>query len=129
MIEDGERRPGVFYKDGKIVRWECQDCKNRDITYFMVRQELWDEVGLTGIICPECFEKRIGRTLTINDFSNALSNNELRYGYALAERDLRVGLLHHLAYASYGDRIDHTAEINKFFDKVEQWISQNKTHS
>ena len=71
MIEDGERRPGVFYKDGKLHHYECQDCKKQSPMHFMAKDHIWEAAGMDkGIICPECFEVRLGRKLGIEDFKD-----------------------------------------------------------
>ena len=109
MIEDGERRPGVFYKDGKIDHYECQDCKQRDITYFMVKDEVWEASGVgKGIICPQCFEARLGRKLTIQDFKKVPSNNEIFYGYELAQSfyiKRQMDLLRRIMDSDWGKRV------------------------
>jgi hypothetical protein len=86
MIEDGERRPGVFYKDGRPHHYECQDCKKPDPVHFMVKDSIWEEAGMgKGIICPECFEIRLGRRLGIQDFKDVPSNDMFFYGYQMAK--------------------------------------------
>ena len=86
MIEDGERRPGVFYKDGKLHHYECQDCKKQNPMHFMAKDHIWEAAGMDkGVICPECFEVRLGRKLGIEDFKAVPSNDEIFYGYGLAQ--------------------------------------------
>ena len=55
--------------------WICPDCgKNTNIDnkdYYMVTDELWHKHGNgEGMICVDCFEKRLGRKLTKNDIKH-----------------------------------------------------------
>lgn len=87
-----EKRPGAFYKDDKLIRYECQDCKERDPVIFMVKKDLWAQIGLKGFICPECFERRLGRLLVLEDFETKnFANQGIFYGYKFAKR-IRGGL-------------------------------------
>lgn len=84
-----EVRPGVFKRDNKFTRYECQDCKIPSPLIFKVHQELWDGTGLTGIICLECFEKKLGRSMTIDDFTTTgYANEHIHFGYKLAKKEI-----------------------------------------
>jgi hypothetical protein len=51
----------------------------------MVHDYLWRQSCLQGIVCIECFEKAIGRLLTLNDLkTNALCNHNLPVGWFLS---------------------------------------------
>ena len=65
-------RPGVFEKivDGQVSKsfhYECQDCEEPYPSLFVVKDELWNRLGLKGWICRICFEKRLGRKLKLED--------------------------------------------------------------
>lgn len=76
-------RPGVgrraIFLGGHVlfekVFW-CQDCKTtaHGLTNFMVENTLWRSQHLTGIICWQCFEERIGRQLEEEDLKDVPSN-------------------------------------------------------
>lgn len=62
---------------GKQVSHYCQDCLTPFPEMFMVRNQLWQQMGLDGLICIDCFERRLGRPLTRRDFSSAPINKFL----------------------------------------------------
>ena len=59
-------------------RFTCEDCGNPDYEMYMVNDDLWDEYGNDNkTLCLSCLEKRMGRKLTKDDFTdheNALVN-------------------------------------------------------
>jgi len=57
----------------------CQDCQARPHKVFMVKDYLWSESELEGIICHECFEKRLGRRLEIDDLTEYPCNDWLKW--------------------------------------------------
>jgi len=80
-------RPGVSTKTIKLEcgstitshHHKCQDCstENHNDRKFMVHDKLWNEIGLTGLICIKCFELRLGRELNPNDLTDCLYNKLL----------------------------------------------------
>lgn len=50
-------------------------------THYMVHDGLWIGAGFskTDVACIQCFEKVLGRDLTINDLTSAPINNMLRW--------------------------------------------------
>ena len=76
-----EVRPGVLER---TVSWQgqyfeqrrfvCQDCRKEILTMDempMVGDTLWNQVCPTnGLICPPCFEKRLGRDLSLADLKH-----------------------------------------------------------
>lgn len=57
----------------------CMDCgfDTCNTEFYMVHNELWLSAGMntrSGMLCIGCLEKRIGRTLTDNDFTDCLLN-------------------------------------------------------
>jgi len=59
------------------VRDPCPDCGRPNPPPFMVWDDVWAEAGLkqdAGWLCPECFEKRLGRKLVLQDFTGARIN-------------------------------------------------------
>ena len=59
-------------------RFTCEDCGNPDYEMYMVNDDLWDKYGNDNkTLCLSCLEKRMGRKLTKDDFTdheNALVN-------------------------------------------------------
>ena len=52
-------------------RFTCQDCGNPDYKMYMVNDDLWSKYGNSeNTLCMSCLEKRIGRKLTKQDFSD-----------------------------------------------------------
>lgn len=57
----------------------CLDCSldTVDSNYYMVHSQLWLSVAPDkGMLCIPCLEKRIGRQLTKDDFTECLLNEE-----------------------------------------------------
>jgi hypothetical protein len=57
----------------------CHDCGTDTLCweYYMVWDETWDRVGVDardGILCIECLERRLGRMLCAEDFTDAPIN-------------------------------------------------------
>lgn len=65
-----------------MTGFECVDCQLDTAEleeYYMVNHALWLTSGLTargGMLCIGCLEKRIGRTLTPDDFLVCPLNGE-----------------------------------------------------
>jgi len=88
----------------------CADCGGYNESY-MVHNELWKEAwpthgmdraqlketflsdGYTGRfwlqLCLSCLAGRLHRPLTINDFSQALINEPIRFGYFMGQKSMR----------------------------------------
>lgn len=72
-----------------IVSWECPHCGQsvgRD--YYMVTDETWAlaEVPIDSQLHLLCLQERIGRPLTIEDFTEAPVNMLIHFGYGLAPK-------------------------------------------
>lgn len=74
------KRPGVQYRTIRYAtpgcaarpftrhRTICQDCEAESPACFIVHDALWNATcPQGGVICVECFEKRLGRPLEISD--------------------------------------------------------------
>jgi hypothetical protein len=88
-FDDLEIRPGVFRHAATLEKrpdyFCCMDCKAGYPLSFVVEDDVWEAAGLTtGIICYPCFEKRLGRKLTVQDLKHAPVNESIFYGYLLA---------------------------------------------
>ena len=62
------------------IEFLCVDCQFDTFQneYYMVKDEIWP-IGIDdGMLCIECIEKRIGKTLIKGDFTDCLVNLELR---------------------------------------------------
>ena len=74
----------------------CLDCSVDTLIigeYYMVHDDVWFQTGLKkldGMLCITCLEKRIGRQLTSNDFSNFPINKD-----PLFRSELLTSRLHH----------------------------------
>mgnify|MGYP003340863919 CR=1 FL=1 len=66
------------FLDQEKERFTCEDCGNPDYEMYMVNDDLWDKYGNDNkTLCLSCLEKRMGRKLTKDDFTdheNALVN-------------------------------------------------------
>ena len=77
-----EVKPGVLVKEFvhagnkyRFARWVCCDCRGDHPEGFMATKETWAASGMTtGVICLDCFEKRLGRVVTREDFANVPMN-------------------------------------------------------
>jgi hypothetical protein len=91
MSDDQERRrKEAFYRRRPYHISHCADCgvgTNTLDEYYMVQDELWErawagrrkswhgKVPGTEILCIGCLEKRIGRTLCRDDFTDVPAND------------------------------------------------------
>lgn len=62
----------------KKTEYYCQDCMKVRPKVFMVIDSVWNEVGVDGFICHDCFEERLGRTVDIYEYTDALCNDYYR---------------------------------------------------
>lgn len=63
-----------FYKFHTLI---CEDCEKEDFDYFMVQNEIWEKFGNgEGLLCMSCLEKRMGRKLKAEDFTDCVLNDE-----------------------------------------------------
>lgn len=58
----------------------CIDCgfDTFQNEYYVVKDEIWPIKQNGGMLCIGCLEKRIGRSLTKDDFTDCLVNTDLR---------------------------------------------------
>jgi hypothetical protein len=66
----GEQRvfEGRFCKDCGVDTFEINE-------YYMVTKDLWRQYGVKrGMLCIACLEKRMGRSLTLDDFTDCILN-------------------------------------------------------
>lgn len=71
-IYDREEEPRTYLysKEG----WICLDCGGVDDGY-MVKDKLWKQICMKErFLCLDCFEKRLGRPITLNDITPCLLN-------------------------------------------------------
>lgn len=73
-------------------RFACHHCGEEHVfDGYYVRAEVWKETGLPRVgylLHIHCLEKVIGRSLTINDFTDGAINTLIRVGYEIAKREL-----------------------------------------
>jgi hypothetical protein len=66
-----------------LTKAVCKECGCLDSGY-MVKSELWEaNFPGRGIVCMDCFEKKLGRSLTIDDLTDAPINYSLFQGYRM----------------------------------------------
>lgn len=70
-----------------MTEFECLDCEVNTLDigeYYMVNDHVWKTLASLrqddGMLCIGCLEKRIGRTLTNEDFTDCLLNDSGNYG-------------------------------------------------
>ncbi len=86
-------------------KWNCVDCSNdTKLEHFFVKNTVWfgeAKMPEMGMLCVGCLERRIGRTLCKNDFTDAHINDPRRYSKtarlverltAVESRPLVIGL-------------------------------------
>lgn len=73
-----------------VTAWTCVHCgEGLRGDYYMVTDEVWAlaEVPMQSQLHLECLEERIGRPLTIADFTDCPVNRLIHFGHSLASRD------------------------------------------
>lgn len=77
----GARHRLLTYSNGLQIREDdlkCGDCGTADIDPFIVSKPMWEQYGNgRGFLCPQCFEKRLGRKLTLQDLVPVHANKLL----------------------------------------------------
>ena len=65
--------------------YDCMDCGKPTIDEYMLKHEVWRSVVHTpGILCFYCIQKRLGRSLVIEDFMpNLPINRGIFLGYLI----------------------------------------------
>lgn len=88
----------------KLVRsldFKCRDCRvdTADIDeYYMVQPNIWQSVAQHEpkiMLCIGCLESRLGRTLTSEDFTDALANSIFPQSKRLVNRIQGISHEHH----------------------------------
>lgn len=76
-----------YFKTTKKSMWKCMECHINTLAsghYYMLKNELWEQItsksfkghlGIKGMLCLNCVEKRLGRQLTENDFDLTIPIN------------------------------------------------------
>jgi hypothetical protein len=76
----------------------CVDCLEYGHGW-MCSDEVWAEIATAHgsdpadpyfILCCKCAEKRLGRPLTIENFTDVPINRPLRFGHELGKRELKI---------------------------------------
>jgi hypothetical protein len=82
-----EIQPKAEYREewgGELVRlpshWKCEHC-HVGYELYMVEDDVWQAAGLgySNNVCLLCLTRRLGRELTLDDFTDAGCNGLLRY--------------------------------------------------
>lgn len=64
----------------------CEDCEQPAPTTYIVADYLWHEYGnKKGRLCINCFERRLGRPLTSDDFECVPVNDVLFFGVQMGK--------------------------------------------
>jgi len=65
----GKRKKYDIPQD-EVQKFTCEDCGDYDYNMYMVNDDIWNEYGNeSNTLCMDCLEKRMGRKLTKDDFS------------------------------------------------------------
>lgn len=94
MLERAHKSPRPTFRVARKIPEDtvagCIDCGQHlyAMTY-MVEDDLWASAGLRKdqLCCEDCLSIRIGRELTIDDYTNAIINLPLLRGYIMAKKD------------------------------------------
>lgn len=67
---------------------QCAECGKDIYLPYMVEDRVWRRVMPNGAghLHFECLEKRLGRLLTVDDFSDVRVNDPLKFGFKLGQR-------------------------------------------
>jgi hypothetical protein len=73
------------------IDWSCRGCKEHVGEYYMVHDEVWltaypDKKGFSHFTC---LEERIGRKLTLDDFTSAPVNIPVLKGFRMALESIK----------------------------------------
>jgi len=88
LLEEGAdvsvSHPNILVLRGLRVLF-CEDCHVLHPPSYMLHNALWKQVTtkLQCFLCFKCVQVRLQRNLTIDDFTNALVNDEIRFGFRL----------------------------------------------
>ena len=87
-------RPGVYRHVGsEVMHYECQDCKGNPEAP-MLRDSIWDHLGITGVVCTACLERRMKRPITSEDLTKCPLNDDwLLRGHPPKESALAIAAL------------------------------------
>lgn len=62
-----------------VIKLYCRDCKKRHYPYQMYRlkNRIWKKIAKNSVaLCISCFQKRLGRKLTKEDFTKCKINED-----------------------------------------------------
>lgn len=79
----------ISRNDAIILRFICKDCGKNTISssdYYMVNNNIWKKYGVDGMLCLKCLERRIGRKLVFEDFTDCLLNRNNEFVKGLAKQ-------------------------------------------
>lgn len=75
---------------GDMARFACQDCPTdtEADNYYMVHNELWEKAHPHGhgMLCLPCLQTRVGRRLTLSDFTSAPINQHQVWAFCSGEK-------------------------------------------
>lgn len=85
-----DRHPNIMVQiASKAKVMFCNDCRCIHPPGYMVHDYLWNSVvpmRQRMFLCFECLEARISRKLTIDDFTDCLLNEPIRFAHSMATR-------------------------------------------
>lgn len=77
-----------------VKRWPvpvCAECGEPDVESYMVRDDVWNLVATREeFLHADCLAKRLGRPLTIRDFTECDINSGVFMGYWLRLNEMRL---------------------------------------
>lgn len=96
------------------MSWSCCDCRILEPEMFMVHNHIWYEAHYEqrDLVCQPCFEKRIGRALTMDDFTLCPLNLMTVPGFGTEDNYRKL-------YAEGG--MDYDKEKAAYFERCERF--------
>jgi hypothetical protein len=85
-----DRKGKVRAKTSKVIYNRCKDCGRERPEFYMVENRVWygeAKARHNDILCLDCLERKIGRSLDISDFKEIPVNELLFVGYRMRGRE------------------------------------------
>lgn len=68
----------------------CKDCLKLNPEPYMLTTSVWQQAvpvpGAQCFLCLNCVQERLQRSLTLDDFTSAMVNDEIRFGFRMGRR-------------------------------------------
>jgi hypothetical protein len=99
--------------------WSCAYCKAPEPRMFMVHNHIWLSTGFRprDVVCQPCLEKRIGRKLTLEDYTICPLNFDQVPGFGTDDNYRKL-------YAA--DGLDYDKTKAEYFERCERLGIENR---